>query len=355
MKKLRYIFLGIMMMFGLWHMQVIDASAANNVTITVDASDDNDGLLYAIDSTDPDAFSDSGSFSVLSGSTHTIYVKDVAGNITSQTYVVPDTETDAKEAEKPVITTNVEESYSDKDRERQINIDVDLSNNGSQYSSASASAEDGGGTLYEKENQTSDDSGKIFYTVTTREGEVFYLIIDQNQGEDNVYLLSQVTVSELQSLADSNGYDFNTSGSVQKSNSLLDALSVSGSGDKTSSADVITDSEASSAGNTVAQNNIKNILLILFVAVFAGGAYYILRIRKNKQNAQMDEIDEANDLKDYEIDDDQDEVKFEESDDEKEVNSMSGDDFLMNLDTESAFGDEGFEGFDESDDEQEEF
>lgn len=353
MKKLRYIFLGILMIFGIGNMQVIDALAANNVTITVDASDDNDGLLYAIDSTDPDAFSESGSFNVLSGSTHTIYVKDIAGNITSQTYVVPNTEDDSgEEEEKPVVTTNVEESYSDK--ERQINIDVDLSNNDSQYSDTSFSAEDGGGTLYEKETQTSDDTGKIFYTVTTKEGEVFYLVIDQNHNEDNVYLLSQVTVSDLQYLADSNGYDFIVSGSGQKSGSLLDALSES-SEDKTSSADILTDTETNTSKSSSGQGNMNSTILIMIIVALGGGAYYFLKLRKNKQNAQMDEIDEANDMNAYEIDDeDQDEVRFEESDDLQEVaNDVSSkDDFLMNVDTESAFGDEGF---DEFDDEQEEF
>ena len=59
------------------------------VTITVHASDDNEGITYALDSDDPGSFGPSNMFTVPAGTSHTIYVKDAAGNITSQVYGAP--------------------------------------------------------------------------------------------------------------------------------------------------------------------------------------------------------------------------------------------------------------------------
>ena len=46
-----------------------------------------------------------------------------------------------------------------------------------------------------------DAEGKLFYTITTTDGHVFYLIIDKQNGADNVYFLNAVTVADLLPLA----------------------------------------------------------------------------------------------------------------------------------------------------------
>ncbi len=56
------------------------------ITISVDAVDDNANLQYALDSDAPSAFTESNEFRVPAGTSHTIYVKDVAGNITSRRF-----------------------------------------------------------------------------------------------------------------------------------------------------------------------------------------------------------------------------------------------------------------------------
>ena len=50
------------------------------------------------------------------------------------------------------------------------------------------------------DNATSDD-GKEFFTITTPDENVFYLIIDRQRGTQNVYFLNAVTESDLLSLA----------------------------------------------------------------------------------------------------------------------------------------------------------
>ena len=46
-----------------------------------------------------------------------------------------------------------------------------------------------------------NEDGKEFYTITTPDENVFYLIIDRQRGQENVYFLNAVTVTDLLSLA----------------------------------------------------------------------------------------------------------------------------------------------------------
>ena len=52
-----------------------------------------------------------------------------------------------------------------------------------------------------EDNATSDD-GKEFFTFTTPEGNVFFLVIDRNRPQDNVYFLNFVTEQDLMALAE---------------------------------------------------------------------------------------------------------------------------------------------------------
>ena len=162
------------------------------ITITVDAEDDNEGLLYSIDSTEDAAFTDSNTFTIPAGTSHTIYVKDAAGNITSQDY-------------SPGYLLGPSPDISVTDENTQdINIDVELGNK--DYSSilgtSSSAAEPGEGTMHDRTiTDGTDDGEKVFYTVTTAEGDTFYMVIDKNQNTDNVYLLNTVTRSDLAALA----------------------------------------------------------------------------------------------------------------------------------------------------------
>lgn len=58
---------------------------------------------------------------------------------------------------------------------------------------------DGTGTVVD--NATDEDS-KEFFTITTADEAVFYLVIDRQRNTENVYFLSAVTVSDLMALAE---------------------------------------------------------------------------------------------------------------------------------------------------------
>ena len=58
---------------------------------------------------------------------------------------------------------------------------------------------DGTGTVVDN---ATDEDGKEFFTITTPSENVFYLIIDRQRTEDNVYFLNAVTEKDLLALAE---------------------------------------------------------------------------------------------------------------------------------------------------------
>lgn len=50
-----------------------------------------------------------------------------------------------------------------------------------------------------------DSEGKEFFTITTADESVFYLVIDRQKNGDNVYFLNTVTVADLMALAEDSG------------------------------------------------------------------------------------------------------------------------------------------------------
>ena len=61
---------------------------------------------------------------------------------------------------------------------------------------------DGTGTVVDN---ATDQDGKEFFTITTADEAVFYLVIDRQRETENVYFLNAVTVADLMALAESSG------------------------------------------------------------------------------------------------------------------------------------------------------
>ncbi len=59
---------------------------------------------------------------------------------------------------------------------------------------------DGAGTILDEATEAEDN--KQFYTITSEAGNVFYLIIDGNREDNNVYFLNTVTEDDLMALAE---------------------------------------------------------------------------------------------------------------------------------------------------------
>ena len=283
------------------------------ITISVEAEDNSGTLLYALDTDSPEAFTPSNEFSIPEGTNHTIYVKDSAGNITSQEYISSTEDYESYE----------ERSYaSEEDEGHTVNIDITLDDapktepetDYSDYEYAGDllydPAEAGQGTVYEKVESSANDPNaeRIFYTVTTDEGEVFYLVIDQGQSTNNVYLLDQVKMSDLRALA----VDDSGKSESSESTSLLSALS---GGNENSSNDELLSEEPDSSKKS---SMTGNLVILLLLAAIGGGFYYYKNVYKNKKDEQMDLID-ALDREDFEAEDEEDdEVDFGIDDDYQE-------------------------------------
>lgn len=246
------------------------------VTISVDAMDGNGKITYALDTDDPAAFTESNEFAVPAGTTHTIYVKDEAGNITSQEYPgqmepLPGN-TDTPDSE----TKDMEGGRGD------YHIDIELDRTPPGITADAEPAEPGAGTVYGKTTtDSSADAEKVFYTVTTDEGDVFYLVIDQGQTSNNVYFLDQVKLSDLKALSVD---DTQPAEEEEKSSSLLDALSSADSAEKEMP------QEDETAEQPPSKNN-GSTLIILILAAAGGAVYYYMKVYKNKKDMQMDLAD----------------------------------------------------------------
>ena len=299
------------------------AEGEEYITISVDAVDDNGNLKYALDTDDPTAFTESNEFVVPAGTSHTIYVKDAAGNISSQVYEG---------------RGGTEEQYrrTDAEDEQKINIDLELGGSNSITSNyggnmiSSDPAEAGSATVSSKIiTDGSENSERIFYTFTTKEGEVLYLVVDQGHGTDNVYLLDTVSIGDLKVLADgraaASGDDTD-----KKEDNLLSALSASGNGTNETAANQDTTRTGRSSRNS-------NALIVLLFAAIGGGAYYYLKVYKNKKNDAMDAMD-ALDMDEFQPEEEEEEIDFEYDDDEKErylEQLISEDEEFLDVDPES--------------------
>lgn len=308
--------LGIMCMCWTSGIQVYASNGEEYITISIDATDDNSELMYSLDSENPDDFTDSNEFKILAGTSHTIYVKDAAGNITSQQYV-------------PESSTTVVGSKADQ------NIDINLEVGGGSSGTGSTTSkydyltdspvEQGEGTVYDRVvSDNSLDSQMIFYDITTEEGEVFHLVVDQGNSANNVYLLKQVKNSDLQALAVD---DTGTQKEAENEESLLKALAA----------------EDEVTGNPVEdvetkKSNTTGMLKILMLAGIAGAAYYYLKVYKKKKHTEI-ELEDARDINDFEAEED--EIDFEYDEHEKEA-------FLEQL-----LEEDDFEGLDDFENDEE--
>lgn len=321
-------------------MDIYASDEGEYVTITVHASDDNEGLTYALDSDSADNFGPSNKFVVDAGTSHTIYVKDAAGNVTTQIYEPPEeAETDSPastEENSPSAQSGTEPPVTagKNDREEIDNIPADKDYvQGSAYLEDSADgqtinidlqlgkteeseekpyeikndtpAEQGEGTVYTKAFlDGTDSSEQVFYSVTTTEGDVFYLLVDQGQENNNVYLLNQVSNKDLKALAED---DEDTQTHQNEEDSLLKALSGT-SGDDTGGGG--TDS------TTEKKVSINGIVMFLLMAA-GGGAYYYQKVYKSKKEQEIDAM-EASDMEQFSADETSDDFDFDYGDDDKD-------------------------------------
>ena len=138
-------------------------------------------------------------------------------------------------------------------------------------------------------NTATDEDGKEFYTITTPDKNVFYLVIDRQRDGNNVYFLNAVTEKDLLALAEKSG---NSSGTTA-SEGTTSAGTSSGSAQTTASGTTSQEGTETSAKSSSApqSNNMGTLLLVLAVVVIGGGAGYYFKIYRPKHQKAEGEDD----------------------------------------------------------------
>lgn len=128
----------------------------------------------------------------------------------------------------------------------------------------------GNAVLTANENIITDDGNYQFIAATTRDGNVFYIIIDKLKTTDNVYFLNQVDTFDLQALLSSDNED----GEPVKVGA--DTVKKSEKDEETSE-----DGEEEKADSEEDSNSMNNSLLILGgIAVLAVGGFVFFKVKK---------------------------------------------------------------------------
>lgn len=291
------------------------------ITISVNASDDNEQLQYAID--EPVNFSYQNTFTIPAGTSHTIYVKDAAGNITSQEYSASGSGAVVSSG-SGTANSSATDTYgiTAGSGDQEINIELELGMNtdgigtggtafGGDYKNyeyLTDSVVETPATTVQSKTTTdgSDTAQKVFYDIVTAEGETFYLVIDQ--GSSNaVHFLNTVTLEDLKAIAAANADSSTSAASApEKEDNLLEALKNNEAG-----------GEAGSTDKTSGEKSNNDMLLLLVLVGIAGGAYYYFKVYKNKKNETMDAMD-AMDMDEFQLEEEEDDEEIEFDDEEKQ-------------------------------------
>ena len=142
-------------------------------------------------------------------------------------------------------------------------------------------------------DNAAESDGKEFFTITTPDKNVFYLIIDRQRQSENVYFLNAVTEDDLRSLAKKG----NTNGGVS-------AVPVP---QTTSKPETVLESGAKA--QPAKSGSDSTMIFVLLAVAAAGGAGYYFKIYKPKHQA---------------VDTDEDDFYEDEPEDEEENSYLSG-------------------------------
>ena len=166
-----------------------------------------------------------------------------------------------------------------------------------------APAEDGSGGTAQVQDDITEDGSKEFLTITTKNNNTFYLVIDRSASSENVYMLSQIDENDLQ--------EFLKEGTVTEKTTEPSVVLEENNTDSTE-ADKETEPAQEENQEEDPDGNMAGILAILILAGAGAGAYYYFRIHKKKAEAEeersegielgdgLETVDEREEDQDYE-------------------------------------------------------
>lgn len=131
----------------------------------------------------------------------------------------------------------------------------------------------------------SDDSSKEFLTVTTKNNNTFYIVIDRSATSENVYMLSQIDENDLEG--------FLSEGTQEETAAPSVVIEDNHTEEETTEA-VVTEPVVEEESKTGVNAGLLSILVVAGVGI---GAYYYFKIYKNKQD-EDDSPDEGLEIDD---------------------------------------------------------
>lgn len=131
------------------------------------------------------------------------------------------------------------------------------------------------------EDDITEDSTKEFLTITTKNNNTFYLVIDRSANTENVYMLSQIDENDLQEFLDSEG---TTENPLNQPSIVLEETEK-----QTNETVEETKPEEKGTEESKPSQNMAGLFGILLLAGAGAGAYYYLKMRKKKEQEENDD------------------------------------------------------------------
>lgn len=167
-------------------------------------------------------------------------------------------------------------------------------------SGTAAEAVEASGEEVKTVTQTAEEGGKAFYTVQTKSGKTFYLIIDNDKNTENVYLLTEVSEQDLMNFSLPDTVTLPDTGAVRAEPEKQPTVTPMPTA-------VITQKEQKPAMPEKKNPLLSKTLLILLIAAVGGAGYYFKVYRPKQESAYDDEDD---DPAEYEPDEEDSEEEF---------------------------------------------
>lgn len=156
-------------------------------------------------------------------------------------------------------------------------------------------------------DDVSDNENLQFITVTARDGNVFYFVIDKGAQSENVYFLNTVDESDLEALVEQSDKKPTATAKPTTDDTEKDLTET----DTKDNSDTKAEKSEQSEQNRQKNNSGLFIILALAAAAGIGGYYYKVILPKKK-------LEQADDLDDFDFEDEDTETVINEDDETDE-------------------------------------